>query len=256
MHNPLLSIIIPNYNNVDFLDECLLSVRMQTYSNLEIIVCDDNSTDCSQKVICRHAKEDTRIVPLFNQSNIGVSATRHRAIMHANGAYISTLDSDDFYCSDKKIDLELQVLKRMGRSDVIAFSLIDVVDINGHFIEKFQPSLPVKEGILLESFLTRSCMIPRDFLFSKQAYIECGGYDIARASFEDWDIKIRLAARNEFYCTFKDGIAYRRKGYGLSYRTPKELKKAQIEVFEKNIYLIKDANKRILFRETLLSGIR
>ena len=77
------AVIIANYNNAPFLDEAIWSVRKQTYEALEIIVCDDASSDDSRAIIMRHAKEDHRIVPLFNERNTGVSATRHKAILNA-----------------------------------------------------------------------------------------------------------------------------------------------------------------------------
>jgi len=250
-----ISVIIANYNNAPFLDEAIWSVRKQTYEALEIIVCDDASSDDSRAIIMRHAKEDHRIVPLFNERNTGVSATRHKAILNASGTYITTLDSDDYYCSTEKIAEEYGVLKRHATEHAITFSGIEIVDINGRVSGAWQPELPLKEGELLECFLSRNCRIPRDFLLPKHAYFDVGGYELTRENYEDWDLKLRLSKAYRFYFTGTVGIAYRRKGYGLSYKPQSELNRAMEEVFEKNIHLVDDTDRHGPIRAEFLRRI-
>lgn len=97
---PLVSIIVPVYNVKKYLDRCMYSLLHQTYTNLEIILVDDGSTDGSSEVCDMYAQEDRRIV-VHHQSNAGVSAARNWALDNMNGEYLLFVDADDF------IDLQL-----------------------------------------------------------------------------------------------------------------------------------------------------
>ena len=106
--NNLVSVIIPAYNTSKYIKKTLESVINQTYSNLEIIVIDDGSTDETVEIVKR--LDDERIVILKNVVNMGVSATRNRGVKYSNGRYICFLDSDDIWCINK-IEKQLQFMR-------------------------------------------------------------------------------------------------------------------------------------------------
>lgn len=91
---PLLSVIVPIYNTAQYLHQCLSSIQQQTYTNLQVIMVDDGSTDHSAQ-IAQSFTSDPRFY-LIKQSNSGVSAARNRAIHEAKGEWITFVDSDDF----------------------------------------------------------------------------------------------------------------------------------------------------------------
>ncbi len=91
----LISIIVPVYNADKYLDKCVTSLMTQTYSNLEIILVDDGSTDNSARICELLAKKDTRIV-VIHQKNSGVSAARNTGIKNARGEYLAFVDGDDY----------------------------------------------------------------------------------------------------------------------------------------------------------------
>lgn len=92
---PLISIIIPVYNLENTLSKCLNSVINQTYTNMEIIIINDGSTDNSEKICIEFTKEDKRIHYLY-QTNKGVSFARNVGLYQATGDYITFVDGDDF----------------------------------------------------------------------------------------------------------------------------------------------------------------
>ena len=92
--DPLISIIIPVYNVAQYLPLCLKSVVEQSYSNLEILVVDDGSTDKSGNIADEWAVRDSRI-HVIHQSNQGPSSARNTALDSATGQYIAFIDSDD-----------------------------------------------------------------------------------------------------------------------------------------------------------------
>jgi len=95
MKNVKISVIIPVYNVIDFLKECLGSVLNQTYKNLEIILVDDGSTDGSSQICDEYKKKDRRI-QVIHKENGGLSDARNYGMKYAKGEYIAFLDSDDY----------------------------------------------------------------------------------------------------------------------------------------------------------------
>lgn len=90
----MVSIIVPIYNSEKYLDECINSIRQQSYENIEIILVDDGSTDSSVSICDRHASADNRIT-VYSKKNGGVSSARNFGVDKARGEYIAFADSDD-----------------------------------------------------------------------------------------------------------------------------------------------------------------
>ena len=90
----MISVIIPVYNVENYLEECLKSVQTQTYTNIEVILVNDGSTDKSKLICERYCKEDCRF-QLLNQENQGLSAARNNGVAASTGEFIAFVDSDD-----------------------------------------------------------------------------------------------------------------------------------------------------------------
>ena len=97
---PLISVIVPCYNQAQYLDECLQSVLDQTYNNWECIVVNDGSSDNTEEVAKKWVEKDSRFKYVC-QRNKGVSAARNKGMMQAKGEWIQFLDGDDLLASDK-----------------------------------------------------------------------------------------------------------------------------------------------------------
>lgn len=91
----LVSIIVPIYNMENYLAKCIESLIMQTYSNIEILLINDGSTDSSSNICEAYEKKDYRI-KTYHKSNSGVSSARNLGIRMSNGKYIVFVDSDDY----------------------------------------------------------------------------------------------------------------------------------------------------------------
>lgn len=96
---PKISVIVPIHNNVNNLDRCLTSIVNQSYTDLEILLIDDGSTDDSFSICMKYAEKDSRI-KVLHQNNQGVSAARNRGIDSATGEYLCFVDSDDYVVND------------------------------------------------------------------------------------------------------------------------------------------------------------
>lgn len=95
----LISIIVPIYNAECYLEKCLLQLQVQTYSNIEILMIDDGSTDQSASICKRYMEADKRFQYIY-QDNAGVSAARNKGLSLAKGDYIGFCDSDDWVDAD------------------------------------------------------------------------------------------------------------------------------------------------------------
>lgn len=102
--NSLISIIVPVYNSEKYLDKCLECLVGQTYSNLEIILVDDGSTDSSLVICKKFQKSDSRI-KIIEKKNEGAGAARNAGLSHASGELIMFIDSDDW--------IELEMLEHL-----------------------------------------------------------------------------------------------------------------------------------------------
>ena len=91
-----VSVIIPVYNVEKYLEKCISSVLKQNMIDLEIIICNDASTDDSAKIIEKYIKIDNRIKLITHKENQGLSISRNDGIEIASGEYIFLLDSDDY----------------------------------------------------------------------------------------------------------------------------------------------------------------
>jgi len=102
----IVSVIMPVYNAESFVADAIRSVQAQTFSNWQLLVCDDGSTDNSLEVVQALAKVDNRIVVLTNDEPKGAAGARNTCLSEAQGRYIAFLDSDDLWLPNK---LEKQI---------------------------------------------------------------------------------------------------------------------------------------------------
>lgn len=112
-----VSIIMPAYNSEKFVSQAIESVINQTYSEWELIIVDDGSTDQTGKIVDEFSKNDSRI-KVFHQSNKGVSSARNYALERVTGDYVTFLDSDDVYHSER-LKVMLDVLNKDPNCDAV-----------------------------------------------------------------------------------------------------------------------------------------
>ena len=94
-----ISVIVPIYNTEKYLDRCIQSILAQTYSNIELLLVDDGSTDSSGAICDKYAEQDSR-VRVFHKPNGGVSSARNMGLDNAKGEWIGWVDSDDYIDED------------------------------------------------------------------------------------------------------------------------------------------------------------
>ena len=142
---PLVSIIVPNYNGADFLARCIDSVLEQTYDNWELIICDDNSTDYSLEILAKY--NNTKILPVIVlEQNQGAAVVRNRCIEVAKGDYIAFLDNDDFWHPEK---LEKQIQFMIDND--YGFTYTDYIQFSPDYEKTIRCKKRVSRRILLRN---------------------------------------------------------------------------------------------------------
>ena len=236
-----ISCIIVSYNQEAYLRQAIESVLAQTRPVDEIIVADDASTDASRDLIRALAAEHQTIRPIFREANIGVAANRDLAIRAASGAFTTTLDGDDFFYPTK---IEHEWASLAANPNSIAYSQIAQVDGSGSTIQcpdlSAFPDRSLRERLAYVANLYGP--LPRDMLLTKDVYLRVGGFRHELRAYEDWNLKIRLAAEpNDWICSGHVGIAYRQTGKGLSSITWRQHRLAMLRALKNNQALLEES---------------
>ncbi|WP_052772091.1 glycosyltransferase family 2 protein [Vibrio mexicanus] len=248
-NKPLVSTVVPNYNNAEFIEECVQSILSQDYENIEVIIADDCSTDHSKDVIEKLAAQDKRVKVVFNQENLGITKNRMIGIEAATGEYFNYLDSDDFIPRTDKLSKEMELItyfKQKLGEDVIAFSDVNICHGDGRHANKFRLIRPVKEGWIHDDLVCRRCLVPQNFTMKKELYTNVGGHDDSIPFYENWDLKIRLAAKYRYVYTGIDGFSYRRHGHGLSNQNVDRHRHWVKHIIDKNLFSVEEERRELV----------
>jgi glycosyltransferase involved in cell wall biosynthesis len=232
----LVSIIIPVYNNIEYLKDSLSSVVSQTYPYIEIIVVDDGSKKHNQIIkICKQFKNKIKIIKLAR--NTGVSSALNKGILASKGQYINWLSHDDLF-TPTKIDDQMKFLR--GSSNSISITNFIIWDTEKNI--KTRSKQHEKDFInFKENILTRDIynfctfLIPRKFFF-KNLFNEQLKYT------QDYDMMLRLTDRANFSFLNKDLF--------ISRKHPKQgsnIKKKECIIEKNNFYI----NNTIFYLELL-----
>src|SRR5437660_3984326 len=131
---PRVTIGVPVYNGEKYLAECLDSLVKQTYSDLEIVICDNSSTDETQYICERYASRDSRIRYVRNPVNIGLGGNFRSVLELARGEYFKAAAADDT-CAAEFIEQCVAALDR-NPSVILAYPLTSIIDGHGNRVNE------------------------------------------------------------------------------------------------------------------------
>jgi len=215
--NPLVSVIMPAYNAELFIRESIESVIKQTYSNWELIIINDGSTDDTKSIVEEYVLRDHRI-RLINQLNKRLGAARNTGFKNATGFLLAFLDSDDLWLPGK-LEIQINYFRQNPQ--------IDVLFSNGYtFLEnkkvKIDYHLPNVQGIFSGNEMYARLFIDNEIpvlsVLMKSKWIEIVGLqdEVTKGS-EDLDYWLKLAKANAQFCGIADKLfIYRVHDAGMS----------------------------------------
>jgi glycosyltransferase involved in cell wall biosynthesis len=154
----LVSVITPSYNASGFIFEMIESIRAQTYSNWELLITDDCSTDSTVEIIRDFMEKDPRIKLFEMEKNGGAGRARNRSIEEATGRYIAFCDSDDVWMP-QKLELQIEVMQQTGVK--FLHSNFYVIDENNRIVTLRKRCRKVSYWavFLMDFIATTSCVI-------------------------------------------------------------------------------------------------
>lgn len=178
MQKPLVTVVMPVYNAEDYVEEAIRSILLQTYSNLELIIVDDNSEDGSLNRIYGFC--DERIKIIHNETNKGIAYTTNIAIKNGDGKYIALMDDDDV-SEPERIEKQVKYLENHIEIDVLG-GAYEVIDEEGNHIS--YPAVPRSNSKYIKAMLPFRCvdfvnsttMIRRDFIIKNDIWYRDGFY--------------------------------------------------------------------------------
>lgn len=184
--NPLISVVMPVYNALPFLDESISSILNQTLTDFEFVIFDDASTDGSVELLRQWSKRDKRIHLHESKERLGVSGSSNAVVLKARGAIVARMDADDIAHPDR-LRRQWEIIE--GRADVALIGTLCIgIDASGREVRPRDRWRLVRRSIHIP-FPHGSAM------FRRQFFDQVGGYDEKAAGGEDQDLFIRMAAR-------------------------------------------------------------
>ena len=210
---PLFSVVIPLYNKENWIAETVQSVLCQTFSDFEIIVIDDGSTDRSVSIINKIQDEK---IKLFSKNNEGAAAARNLGILKATGKYIAFLDGDDLWNCDYLQNMAL-LIEQFRDQDV--FSVAIEIENNG-VVSKAAYSIPTSEKPQVIDFFEGSmkytALSSSSAVFKKSVFEKAGTFDPSLKTGEDTDLWIRIGLKYKIVFSLGIGARYRDAADSLS----------------------------------------
>ena len=187
-NSPLVSVLMTSYNQENYIGFAIESVIASTYTNFELIIVDDCSTDKTCEVILKYQTKDKRIKFYKNQFNIGDYPNRNKAASHANGKYIKYLDADDII-----YEHGLEVMVRSMEMFPEAGLGISLYEIELNIPYPFQMS---PKEIFRKEYLSTSLLGlgPSAAIIKNKNFIEVGGFSGERY-IGDTELWLRLSLK-------------------------------------------------------------
>lgn len=203
---PLVSVVIASYNHARYVRRTVESVAAQTISDIEIIICDDASTDNTGQVIAQI--QDDRIVFAPAAINSGRPAvTRNRGIALARGEFVAFVDSDDLWLP-QKLEMQLDLLAHHPVAG-LCYCDFEIFRLeSGDIIARYGAQNPLFDGMVISDLLLENFVGSPTPLVRKKVLDSVGRFDEnPSVRFrEDWDLWLRIAARHEF-CVVRQVLA-------------------------------------------------
>jgi glycosyltransferase involved in cell wall biosynthesis len=244
---PLVSVIIPCYNQAHFLSDAIESVLSQTYPYFEVIVVDDGSPDNTSEVAARYPS-----VKCVRQENRGLAGARNGGLPHARGDFLLFLDSDDRLMPDA-LETNLRYFDAHPGCGLVCGQQ-RVIAEDGSLLKVLRR--PLIGGDLYATLLARSHpLIPGSVMFRRAAFDSVKPYDSAVNGAADYELYFRIARRYPTYWHDEVVLEYRRHGSNMTTTKAANMLADTVEVLRAQRPFI-EGNERYLkaYRAGMLKG--
>lgn len=225
----VLSVIIPNFNNAKYLGRAIQSILDQTFTDYEIIVVDDGSTDNSRNVVDAFGNK----IRYIWQENKGLGGARNTGVLASNSEFIGLLDADDEW-KPTYLEKMMQLVRRHPDA-VVYFSGAQGMDAFGNDLPQVFGRM-ITSNMTYHSLLRANFIIPSTVIFRRDVILKVGLFDEKNPNLhgcEDWDLWLRLLPSHQFAGTAESLVRYRLHAQTFS-ANPAHMQDAVKTVIEKN----------------------
>ena len=243
-NNPLVSILIPTYNSVDFVEDTVRSIMNQTYTNIEIVIVDDASTDGTMKILEKLSKEDKRIKLSQNKKNLGITDNMNNGIHKCNGKYIAILDGDD-WAYPYRIEEQVKLMEK-DEEVVLCAGYMDICDENLNV--KTTRTYPLKDKDIRRAMVKYDPISHPSSMWRKDALLKTDLYSKNFPICRDYDLIVRISEFGKYENIPKSLIKYRVRKES---ETGKRIRQTQMYSF----YIQMKAVFEYSFKFTFTDGI-
>lgn len=197
MDNPLVSILVLTYNQKEFVEEGLSSLTLQTYPNLEFILVDDASNDgTSDWLRASEFSRDERFTFVYNETNIGISASLNKALKLSSGKYICIFASDDVL-QPQKVESQVAFFELQQEQTALVYSDASIINQEGQtthpsFIEHIGRRKKAPSGDVFHELIKLNFIPTPAAMIRKNVLTELGGFN-EQLPIEDYDLWLRIA---------------------------------------------------------------
>jgi len=195
MSLPLISVVMPVFNNEEYLKGSIESILKQTYDNYEFIIVNDGSTDSSETIIENYQKQDDRII-LLTQDNQGITKSLNKGIKNSKGKYIARMDADDI-CDPKRFEFQLQFLEKYPNTDIVG-SMVSLISEKGEVI-RLLDDLPLEDYQIKWHLIFGTPLIHPALMIRKCIFVKNGYYNDRLNFAQDIEFWRRTSSRVRFY---------------------------------------------------------
>lgn len=211
---PILTVIMLSYNHGKYISEAIESVLSQTYGDFEFLIIENGSTDGSKKLIEKYSSIDRRIVPIFNDENLGIAGSRNKALNQAKGKFMAFIDSDDIWVPNK-LEKQMKILET--NEDLVVSGEAEVIDASNNlfgitYSDLSRTNGAQKSGRVLHDLLKRGNFVPTSSLILKTERAREIGFNENLRYMDDYRFLIQLAKKLKFYWIQEPIVKYRLHG--------------------------------------------
>lgn len=244
---PLVSVIIPCYNAERYVESAVRSIMEQTYTNLEILCCEDCSADGTLTILQKLAVEDSRIKILRNETNLGVVGTLNKLVAEASGTYIARMDADDISLPDR-IARQLAFMQQNPQIDFCGCNAFHINE-RGKTIGK--TTLPESYADV-RFFLPYYSTFYHPGIFARAEVLKQNAYDKDFLHAEDYELWCRLIfAKGMKGANLKERLLkYRINSQGVSKQNTEKQAESSARIFDRYGIVEKnflDTHKNLFF---------
>lgn len=229
---PRVTVLMPCYNAELYLVEAIESIINQTYRNLEILLIDDGSKDATRDMIENYAIKDSRIIPVYNERNLGLIRTLNKGVKLASGEFIARMDADDISVLNR-IEKMIEVFLEHPEIDVMSASYFHISPL-GKVLRRNFPKATTSKALQFVSFFCTPVIHP--CVIAKTSVLKANAFDEEYIHSEDYEIFSRLLMNGYNFLNLMEPLYYLRMNtLSVSYKFERIQISTHTRISQRNI---------------------